>query len=288
MAYSTAKPEFVEVEGVTFAYLDFGSTAETKVPLVFLQHFRGTFDHWDPELINPIAAARRVILIDNSGVGKSNGVIPATYEGWARNITNVIQALGIPQIDLLGFSMGGFVAQMVALNAPSLVRRLILAGTGPSAGEGVESGDPVANQRLAEAVSESECRHAFLTTFYSLSEKKQRLGGQWWHRMNAARVDRSPYLGPEGTGIQVNAVIRWADREFANEGSFDRLHEITIPVLVANGDTDIVIPSVNSYVLFKKLTNADAHLHFYPDTGHGFLNEYADQFSKLINIFLDA
>ncbi|KAH8691243.1 Alpha/Beta hydrolase protein [Talaromyces proteolyticus] len=286
--YNTAKPKFVEVKGTVLAYLDFGSTAKSNVPLVFLQHFRGTFDHWDPELINPIAAVRRVILVDNSGVGKSNGSVPATYEGWAQNIIDVIQALGIPQIDLLGFSMGGFVAQMVTLNAPSLVRRLILAGTGPSAGEGVEAGDPSALQRLAEAATETESYNAFLSAFYSLSEKKQQLGAKWWHRMNGARVDRSPYLGPEGTKIQIGAVVRWANREFSNEGSYDRLHEIKIPVLVANGDHDILIPSVNSYVLFKKLVNADAHLHFFPDTGHGFLNEYADQFSKLINIFLDA
>lgn len=229
-----------------------------------------------------------MILIDNSGVGKSSGTVPATYEGWAENIINVIQALGIAQIDLLGFSMGGFVAQLVTLNAPSLVRRLILAGTGPSAGEGVEGGDPSAMQRLAQAVSDLESHDAFLATFYSLSEKKQRLGDKWWHRMNNARVDRSPYLGPEGTQAQIGAVLRWANREFAQEGSYDRLHEIKIPVLVANGDNDILIPSVNSYVLFKKLVNADAHLHFFPDTGHGFVNEYADQFSKLINIFLDA
>jgi pimeloyl-ACP methyl ester carboxylesterase len=256
--------------------------------LVFLQHFRGTFDHWDPELIDPIAAVREVILIDNSGVGKSGGTIPRTYAGWADNVVHIIKALNLPQVDLLGFSMGGFVAQMVTLNNPSLVRRLILAGTGPSAGDGVEGGDMAATTRLATASNSDEAREAFLGAFYSLTPEKQALGDQWWKRLGASRPHRSDYVGPEGTHAQVAAVMRWNDAEFASEGSYNRLHEIKIPVLVANGDDDILIPTVNSWVLFKQLKNADAHLHIYPDVGHGFLNEYAHQFSSLINHFLDA
>jgi pimeloyl-ACP methyl ester carboxylesterase len=288
MAYAAAKPQFVEANGTKFSYLRFGQATSTKVPLVFLQHFRGTFDHWDPELIDPIAAVREVILIDNSGVGKSDGTVPSTYAGWADNVVCIIKALDIPQVDLLGFSMGGFVAQMVTLNNPAVVRRLILAGTGPSAGEGIEGGDMTATQRLARASNDDEAREAFLGAFYSLTPQKQALGSQWWKRMRSARPDRSDYVGSEGTQAQVAAVMRWSNAEFASEGSYDRLHEIKIPVLVANGDDDILIPTVNSWVLFKKLTNADAHLHIYPDVGHGFLNEYAEQFSTLINLFLDA
>lgn len=286
--YETAEPHFIEVNATKFAYLRFGSTARTRVPLVFLQHFRGTFDHWDPELINPIAAVRPVILIDYSGVGKSNGVVPGTYTAWASNVIDVIRALNIPQVDLLGFSMGGFAAQLVALNAPTIVRKLILAGTGPSAGDGVEAGDATVTQLLAAASTDREAHDAFLSAFYTLSERKQDVGNRWWSRMTAARSDRSTYVGPEGTQAQIGAVIRWSDPEYASEGSYDRLHELRLPVLVANGDNDIIIPTNNSLVLFKKLVNADAHLHLFPDVGHGFLNEYADQFSKLINIFLDA
>ncbi|RFU81040.1 alpha beta hydrolase fold family [Trichoderma arundinaceum] len=285
--YATAEPQFIEVNGTQFAYLRFGSTARTTVPLVFLQHFRGTFDHWDPELINPLSAVREVILLDNSGVGKSNGAIPGTYAGWADNVAQVVKALGISQIDLLGFSMGGFAAQMTALNHPALVRRLILAGTGPSAGEGIEGGDPAAFQRLATASNDDEERGSFLEAFYSLTPAKQILGNKWWQRMTTGRLNRSDYVGPEGTKAQVDAVIRWSNRDYASEGSYDRLHEINIPVLVANGDNDILVPTVNSWVLFRRLANADAHLHLYPDVGHGFLNEYAGQFSSLINQFLD-
>jgi pimeloyl-ACP methyl ester carboxylesterase len=286
--YSTAENKFINVNGVQFAYRWFGSSVNTNVPLVPLIHFRGTMDHWDPNLIDPIAAVRPVILIDNSGVGRSEGTIPPTYASWADNIINVLKALELHQIDLLGFSMGGFVAQMVALNEPGLVRRLILAGTGPSAGEGVEAGDPQPTMRLATAATEKEHHDGFLETFYSLTEKKQTLGDTWWKRMTTSRSDRSPYVDAEGTQLQVGAAMRWGDPEYRAEGSFDRLHEIKIPVLIANGAKDILIPTVNSWVLFRRLTHADAHLHLFPDVGHGFLNEYADQFSKLINMFLDA
>lgn len=285
--YATAEPQFVEVNGTRFAYLRFGSAAKDTIPLVFLQHFRGTFDHWDPELIDPISAVREVILLDNSGVGKSGGTVPGTYAGWAENVANVVKALGIPQIDLHGFSMGGFAAQMVTLNHPALVRRLILGGTGPSAGEGIEGGDPAAFQRLATASNDEEEHGGFLSAFYSLTPKKQEVGEKWWKRMTTARSNRSDYVGPEGTNAQVGAVIRWSNREYASEGSYDRLHEIKIPVLVANGDNDILVPTVNSWVMFRRLTNADAHLHLYPDVGHGFLNEYAAHYAGLINQFLD-
>jgi pimeloyl-ACP methyl ester carboxylesterase len=286
-SYATAEPQFIEANGTRFAYLRFGSAANHTVPLVFLQHFRGTFDHWDPQLIDPISATREVILLDNSGVGKSNGIVPGTYAEWAENVAQVVKALGISQIDLFGFSMGGFTAQMVALNYPTLVRKLILAGTGPSAGEGIEGGDSAAFGRLATASDDDEERGGFLAAFYSQTPTKQTLGDKWWKRMTTARSNRSDYVGPEGTKAQIDAVLRWSNREYASEGSYDRLHEIKIPVLVANGDNDILIPTVNSWVMFKRLTNADAHLHLYPDVGHGFLNEYAGQFSSLVSSFLD-
>ncbi|KAM0249169.1 hypothetical protein ACHAQJ_009176 [Trichoderma viride] len=287
-SYATAEPQFIEADGTRFAYLRFGAANKGSVPLVFLQHFRGTFDHWDPELIDPISAVREVILLDNSGVGKSSGTIPGTYAEWADNIANVVKALDIAQIDLLGFSMGGFAAQMTALNYPTLIRKLILAGTGPSAGDGIEGGDLAVFQRLATASNDGEERGGFVEGFYSLTPTKQALGSKWWKRMSTARTNRSDYVGPEGTKAQVGAVLRWSNRDYASEGSYDRLHEIKVPVLVANGDNDIIIPTVNSWVMFKRLTSADAHLHIYPDVGHGFLNEYAGQFSSLTNQFLDA
>lgn len=173
--YETAKTQFIDVKDVKFAYRHFG--AASGIPLMFNIHFRGTMDHWDPALINPIAATCPVILIDNSGVGRSGGEIPESYTGWAQNMIDVIEALKIKKIDVLGFSMGGFVAQLMALNAPHLVRRLILAGTGSSAGEGVENGDPADFRLLARATTDDENHQGFLRTFYPLSEKKQAIGG---------------------------------------------------------------------------------------------------------------
>lgn len=134
--YETAETKYIEVDGVKFAYRHFGALSSGNLPLVFNIHFRGTMDHWDPELINPIAATRPVVLIDNSGVGRSSGEVPDSYAGWAANIIAVVEALRLDKVDVIGFSMGGFVAQLIALDAPHLVRRLIIAGSGPSQGEG--------------------------------------------------------------------------------------------------------------------------------------------------------
>lgn len=212
-------------------------------------------------------------------------------------------------------------AQLIALDAAKSglkVRKLIIAGSGPSAGPGVVDGDPQYVMRLITPKTNEEERTAFLSTFFTLSEKKQALGRQWWDRMVNARKDRSGYVGEEGTGRQVAAVMKWGGGEERESGSYDRLDNIIIPVLVANGryvlrkfcisrsrglgvcgdknrmaDTeplssnDIIVPTENSIVLWKRLVNAEAHLHLYPDSGHGFLDEYPESFSKLVNDFLD-
>jgi pimeloyl-ACP methyl ester carboxylesterase len=276
----TALTQYVDVDGIKFAYRRFGNPAE--VPLVLLMHFRGTMDHWDPDLINALAHTREVILLDNSGVGKSSGSVPDNYGGWAQNVINLLSAIGVKKIDLLGFSMGGFVAQLVTLKAPELVRRLILAGTGPSAGEGVTAGPPEAFELIATATPEG-AENAHLKTFYSLSDEKQALGKTWWKRINERNVEpRSPYVGKEGVEKAISAAIKWGTG--VGETSYDRLGEIKIPVFVANGDIDILVPTANSFVLKNRLPNA--HLHIYPDTGHGFLFEYASIFVQHVNIFL--
>jgi pimeloyl-ACP methyl ester carboxylesterase len=241
-------------------------------------------DHWDPDLINPLAKTRTILLLDNSGVGFSSGEVPETFAGWAANVVALVEALEIKQIDLLGFSMGGMAAQMVALNAPHLVRRLILGGTGPSAGEGVEQGPSEVFTMIYSAVGPEHSEAAFLKTFYSQSEEKQAIGKAWWKRMNE-RKERSDYLGPEGTQHQTNTVIAWMTPGNP-ENSYDRLGELKIPVFVATGDNDIVVPTANSLILWRKIKGS--HLHVYPDVGHGFLNEYSTMFAEHIRLFLDA
>ena len=182
--------------------------------------------------------------------------------------------------------MGGFVAQMAALNAPHLVRKVILAGTGPSYGQGVESGSTAALDQLTKAQTEGEAEAAFLATFFALGKKTQEAGKEWWARLNASRKDRKwEYLGSEGTQRQLAAAGNWFDPEKRAEGSYDRLGEIKQPLFIANGSNDIVIPTVNSWVMFQRIPYAE--LHLFPDSGHGFLDEYSVEFAKLIIAFLD-
>ena len=283
--YETAENKFVTINGLKHAYRLFGQSQ--GVPLFLHIHFRGNMDWWDPAFINPLAAKRPIILIDSSGTGRSEGEVPTKYTGWAQVVIDVVQALKISKIDVLGFSMGGFIAQLITLQAPELVRKLIVAGSGPSAGEGVLASDPQYFVQVASGTTEDEWRKALKWTFFSHSEKKQEAAETWWQRMTNARKDRAPLLGPEGVQNQAAAVQRFFSDEHRDEGTFDRLDQIKVPVLVANGSNDLLVATENSYILWKKLVNAEAHLHLYPDSGHGFLDEYHDHFSKLVNDFLD-
>ncbi len=290
--YETAPDKYITVNSIKYAYRLLGDPSSQKIPLVMNIHLRGTMDHWDPLFINPLAAKRPVLLIDNAGVGRSEGQVGESYAEWADVIVKVVLKLGYEEVDVLGFSMGGFAAQMIALNGPSAglaVRRLIVAGSGPSVGEGVASGESQWVSQLVMAKSDDEQRKGFLNTFFSLTPKKQQVGAEWWERMTNARKDRSDYVGEEGTKRQIAAVIKWMgpDEGERKNGSYDRLHEIKIPVLVANGSNDVLVPTGNSITLWKRLVNAEASLHLYPDSGHGFLDEYHEHFSGLVNDFLD-
>jgi pimeloyl-ACP methyl ester carboxylesterase len=243
--YENAPVQYITINTIKFAYLVIGplspptnSSTHASLPLVMNIHFRGTFDHWDPLLINALAATRQVMLIDNAGVGKSGGSVPEQYAGWAKHMIDVTLALGLREVDVLGFSMGGFVAQLIALDGPKSglrVRRLVVAGSGPSQGEGTSTGEAEYFQQLYVAATEQENREAFLRTFFSWSDKKQQVGLEWWERMNKARKGRSDYVGEEGTKRQTAAVMKWAGGQDRENGSYDRLHLIKIPVLVANG-----------------------------------------------------
>jgi pimeloyl-ACP methyl ester carboxylesterase len=284
----TAKTQYVDVAGVKVAYRLFG--ASFGVPLLFNQHFRGTMDHWDPLLINLLAKTRPVLLFDSYGVGKSSGDVPPTFAKWADVGSGLVKALGLKQVDVFGFSMGGMVAQMLALNHPTLVRRLIVGGSSPSYGEGIVAGPDWVFPKLMNASTPEAAEDAFLSTFYTQSETKLNLGREWWARINERTDDRSPYLEPEQTARQAGAAGRWFSPGYEAEGSYNRLGELKMPVMVVNGDDDIVVPTENSIVLYKVVgkLNHNTHLYIYPDTGHGFLNEYAELFGKHVELFLDT
>ncbi|KAE8443126.1 hypothetical protein EG329_002370 [Mollisiaceae sp. DMI_Dod_QoI] len=284
----TAKTQYVDVNGVKVAYRLFG--ASTGIPLLFNQHFRGTMDHWDPLLINTLAKTRPILLYDNYGVGKSSGDVPDTFKGWAEVGAGLVKALNIKQVDVFGFSMGGMAAQMIALDFPEIVHRLIIGGSSPSYGEGIISGPAWPFPKLMNASTPEESEDAFLKTFYTHSEEKQRLGREWWARINERTEDRSPYLNPEQSARQAGTVGKWFSPDNVDDGSYNRLHELKMPVFIANGDHDIILPSENSLVMFQILqkSNSNAHIHLYPDTGHGFLNEYAEMFAAHVVLFLDG
>ncbi|KAL5617532.1 hypothetical protein FOBRF1_006280 [Fusarium oxysporum] len=284
--YETAQNQFITVDGIKFAYRRFG--AKQGVPLTLCMHFRGTMDHWDPALINPIAAKRPIITIDNAGVGRSEGEVPKQYKQWAQYYINVLRALGVNKTDVMGFSMGGCVAQLVALNGKDLVRRLILCGTMPSTGEGVVPAPSLkAFNALNAAKTEEDHKEAFLMSMFNTSDKSRAAGEAAWKRITNARKDRTDHVDPANARRQGIAFAKFMDPKQAKDASYDRLEELRIPVLIANGSEDLLLPTENSIVIWKKLKNAQAQLHLYPDSGHGFLYQYADDFSKLINIFLD-
>ncbi|KAH8714469.1 Alpha/Beta hydrolase protein [Ilyonectria robusta] len=283
--YETAKDQFVTVDGIKFAYRHLGPSH--GVPLVLLVGFRGTMDHWDPALINPLAAKRPVILIDNAGVGRSEGEVPKSLTAWAQYYVNVLQALGVKKADIMGFSMGGCVAQLVALNAPDLTRRLILCGTTPSNGEGVVSAPIGPFNALKAAATEQEHKDAWIHGLFNTSDGNWEAGEASWKRMMAARPNRIGNVDAANAHRQAVAFAKFMGAKQAKEASYDRLDQLRMPVLIANGAEDLLLPSENSYLMWKKLNKANAQLHLFPNCGHGFLFQYAQEFSKMINDFLD-
>jgi pimeloyl-ACP methyl ester carboxylesterase len=286
--YETAPDQYITVNNIRYAYRLFGNQSSGKIPLFLHIHFRGNMDWWDPTFINPLAAKRPILLIDQTGVGRSEGTVRTRFLDWAYDIIDVVRALGIKKIDCFGFSMGGFVSPLITLEAPDLVRKLIVAGSGISNGEGVVPGAPEYFEELASGQTDEEIHKGMIHTFFSSSARGHKEGDEWWQRMTNARPNRAPLLESEGIQNQIASVQRWLGPDHREEGSYDRLHEIKVPVLIANGSNDLLVPTENSIVLWRKLRDTtDAHLHLYPDSGHGFLDEYAEHFSGLVNDFLD-
>ncbi|KAL7930147.1 Alpha/Beta hydrolase protein [Trichoderma chlorosporum] len=287
--YATAKYEFVNVDGIRFAYRRLG-LAE-GVPLAenyqLLMYQTWTMDNWDPALIDPLAAKRPVILIDTAGSGRSGGHFPPTMAQIGQYFINIINALGLAQVDVMGFSGGGCNALMIALNAPKLVRHLILSATTPSIGEGVQTGPADALQKLRTAVTVEEHKDAFISTYFTSSSGSQAAGHAAWERITTGRQNRSDYASLEAADEQGVAYFNFIDPINANDGSYNRLHELKMPVLIATGRDDAILPTKNSVLMWEKINHSNVELHIFPDAGHGFLYQHADAYASLINDFLD-
>ncbi|WP_028776755.1 alpha/beta fold hydrolase [Shimazuella kribbensis] len=266
---------FVKVNEVTYAYRLLGKKSD--VPLVLCHRFRGTMDDWDPAIVDLLSKERTVILFDNAGVGLSTGVTPNNIPEMANHAVIFMESLGFDQVDLLGFSMGGCIAQQVTLERPDLVRSLILAGTGPGGGEGIQSAAPEVFQVAMKPVNVPE---DFLYLFFEQTETSQVKGKVYLERLQKRKEDRSPFVSEASVKAQAQALMNVREKNFL----FPRLGEIKQPVLIMNGNDDIMIPAINSYIMSQHIKNAQ--LIIYPDAGHGFLFQYPELFTEHVSTFL--
>ena len=264
--------------GTTYAYRRFGRKG--AIPVVFLQHFRGNLDNWDPALVDDIAAGREVILVDNSGVGLSTGSTPHSVKGLARDVLAFIDALGLTEIDLFGFSLGGFVAQEIVLLRPRLVRRLILAGTGPEGGRGFHAWSEEITSHAYKDVPGAE---DVFYLFFAPTETSQAKAKEFAGRIFTRERDRDQKPALAVRDAQAEAITDWG---IPDTTKLARLAGITQPTLVANGSNDILVPTVNSYLLAGHISNAQ--LIIYPDANHGFLFQYPHEFAAEVSKFLGA
>ncbi|ANB75886.1 hypothetical protein AYM40_26660 [Paraburkholderia phytofirmans OLGA172] len=264
----TAETHYVDADGVRYAYRRLGPKG--GIPLVFCHRFRGTMDDWDPAVVNGFAREREVILFDNAGVGNSTGTIPASIGAMAAHVVRFIGALGLKEVDLLGFSMGGHIGQAVILGWPHLIRRLILAGTYPGGGDGIILAGPEVRPVAGRPVLGLE---EYLFLFFSPSEESQKAGRAYWERLKTRKEPIEPPVSAEGVQAQAAALAGWAQ---GIDAALPRLAEIRQPVLVANGHNDIMVPTINSFTMAQKIKRAQ--LIIYPDSGHGFLFQYPQLF----------
>ena len=264
--------------GVDYAYRDTGPAASGGVPLVLFQHFRGNLDSWDPALIDALATDRRVITFDNAGVGGSTGTTPNTVEQMAYDAIAFIAAMELGQVDLLGFSIGSFVAQQIALTRPAIVRRLVLASAAPQGAAGMHGWAP----EVIGAVGTPETSPGeYLNVFFARSSSSRQAGQEALQRMYARTEDRDTATTWATREAQYDAVCTWGIPDHA---LLQRLSCLQMPVFVANGDSDPMILPHYSYLLAGLIPQAQVKI--YPDSAHGFLFQHHAEFAADVEAFL--
>jgi pimeloyl-ACP methyl ester carboxylesterase len=271
----TAPTRTINVGGTRFAYRELGP--RTGVPLIFLHHFTAVLDDWDPRVIDGIAAKRHVIMFDNRGVGASDGSVPNTVGEMAADAVAFIRALGYEQVDLLGFSLGGGVAQFISLEHPELVRRAILAGTGPAGGGGIEKINRIAASAYTKAALTLRDPRHYL--FFNRTPDGKRAATDYMARLKERTEDRDKRISMQARLAQLKAI-----RAVALQAPHD-LGQIRQPVFVANGDNDVMVASSHSVDLARRIPNAK--LTIYPDSGHGGVFQHHEQFVPAVLEFLE-
>src|SRR5258705_2177572 len=252
--HQTAPTQFVEANGIRFAYRRFGKP--DGVPLVFNQHFTGTMDHWDPAVTDGLATEREVILFNNAGISSTSGEVPTSVEKMAANAATFIKALGLAKVDVLGFSLGGFVAQELTLANPGLVRRLVLVGTGPRGGEGMATLTPEAQASFGATYANPD--ELWLGVFFTSTGTSQAAGRAFLKRFRLRQQGRDPEVSEKVAPAQITAIGKWGVPRW---GAFDYLREITQPTLVINGSHDVGVYTANSLILQRNLANTQLILY---------------------------
>ncbi|MET4231549.1 alpha/beta fold hydrolase [Bradyrhizobium sp. 482_C4_N1_1] len=266
----------ISAAGTTFAYRDIGP--RTGVPLILLNHWGAVLDNFDPRIVDGLATMHRVIATDYRGIGASGGTAPVTIDEMALDAIAQIRALGFEKVDLLGFSLGGFVAQDIALKAPDLVRKLILTGTGPAGGEGIDKVGPVSWPLMIKGLLTLRDPKFYL--FFTSTVNGRRAAKAFLTRLKERKTDRDKGAKPEAFLRQLKAIKNWGQQAPQN------LASIRIPVLIANGDNDIMVPTANSIDMARRIPGAQ--LIIYEDAGHGgIFQNHADFVPKALS-FLDA
>ena len=279
--YSEAANEQVSAaNGIEYTYRDTGGGREAEAPLVLLQHFRGNLDNWDPALIDALAATRRVITFDNAGVGASTGTTPDTIQQMARDALAFLAAMQLGPVDLLGFSIGSFVAQQIALVRPAIVRLLVLASAAPQGAAGLHGWAPEVIGAIGTPHTSPE---AYLGVFFASSDSSRHAGTEALRRMYARTQDRDTSTTWTTREAQYDAVCTWGIPDHAR---LQRLSALEMPVFVANGDSDPMILPHYSYLLAGLIPQA--RVKIYPDSAHGFLFQHHVEFAADVEAFLDG
>ena len=277
LSYGTAPNQLIRAgNGIDYAYREIGSST---VPLVLLQHFRGNLENWDPQLVDALAAQRRVVAFDNAGVGATTGTTPDTIEQMARDAIAFIATLNAPHVDILGFSIGSFVAQEIALIRPDVVRRLVLASAAPRGGAGMHGWAPEVINAVGQPQPDP---NGYLDVFFTSSAASRQAGQETLGRIYGRTSDVDEPTTWATRQAQYDAVCDWG---IPNHAALQRVSAIGHPVFIANGDSDPMILPHFSYLLAGLIPQASVKI--YADAAHGFLFQHASEFAADVTEFLD-
>src|SRR5271155_151440 len=274
-SHETAATKFVQVGSNRLAYRRFGRPSD--YPLLLLNFFAAAMDDWDPKVTNGLAAQREVILFDYVGVASSTGETPSTVAALTKDCVDFCEALGLKKLDVLGFSLGGMIAQQLASQHPDMIRRMILVGTGPRGGEGMTFTE-------LSAEEQNNPLALLMTAFFPPSDSSQAAGRAYVARLKLRKAGRDAAVSRKAASAQLDAIREWGAVPSSNR--YAMLGKIPQPALVVHGNKDIVVIPINAFLLEQHLP--DAQLVMYPDASHGAASQHADVFLEHTRLFLNA